>query len=120
MWRRILLIVLLCAPAALAQLLPDKTGPLPTGVILIPGTVPSATDCLTPVPEDGSVGEHIYRNRYFGLAWPLPDGWDEPGQGPPPSDRGTHERAQLAAQGKGTILVSAQDLFFSTTPAGNA
>src|SRR5258706_916592 len=120
MWRRILLIVLLCAPAALAQLLPDKPGPLPTGVILIPGAVPSASDRLTPVPEDGSVSEHLYRNRYFGMAWPLPDGWNEQVKGPPPSDRGTYVLAQLAAQGKGTILVSAQDLFFSFTPPGNA
>lgn len=120
MLRRTLLILLLAATPALGQLLPpEKPGALPTGVILVKGAVPSASDRTTAVPEDGSVTESSYRNRYFGMNWPLPGGWAEQVKGPPPSDSGMYVLAELAAQGQGTILVSAQDLFFGMLPAGS-
>jgi hypothetical protein len=88
-------------------------------VLLVPGAVASASDRTTPIPEGGGVTAGVYDNRYFGLTWPLPDGWSEQFKGPPPSDRGAYVLAQLAAANQGTILVSAQDLFFSLTPAGS-
>src|SRR5438270_7798205 len=119
MLRRTMLILLLCVTPALGQLLPpEKSGALPAGVILVKGAVPSASDRTTAVPEDGGITENSYRNRYFGMNWPLPEGWGEQVKGPPPSDSGLYVLAELAAQGKGTILVSAQDLFFGTQPAG--
>jgi hypothetical protein len=120
MLRRTLLLSLLCATPAFAQLLQQQPGPLPTGVILVKGAVPSSSDRLTPLPEDGTIKEDSYINRYFGLGWPLPAGFREEFKGPPPSDSGTYVLAQLAAKGKGTVLVSAQDLFFGMTPAGSA
>jgi hypothetical protein len=85
----------------------------------VKGAIPSASDRTTAVPEDGGVTEKGYRNRYFGMSWPLPEGWGEQVKGPPPSDSGMYVLAELAAQGKGTILVSAQDLFFGTQPNGS-
>ncbi len=113
-------LLLFCTMPAAGQLLPQKPGALPTGVILVKGAVPSASDRTTAVPEDGGVTDHAYRNRYFGMTWPLPDGWSEQVKGPPPSDSGQYVLAELAAQGKGTIFVTAQDLFFGTGPAGNS
>ena len=121
--RRTLLLLLLCAFPIAAQLLPpektEKRGPLPTGVLLVPGAVASASDRTTPLPEGGAVTAGVYESKYFGMTWPLPDGWSEQFKGPPPSDRGSYVLAQLAAANQGTILISAQDLFFSMTPAGS-
>ena len=116
---------------------------LPTGVILVKGAVASASDNLTPLPESGSVGmistgtpaakdaiaksdvastgQPAYVNDYFGLWYPLPAGWVEQYQGPPPSDSGRYVLAELApaATSKGvtgSILITAQDLFFALTP----
>lgn len=117
---RTLLILLLGAMPAAAQLLPpEKPGALPTGVILVKGAVPSASDRATPVPEDGNVVENSYRNRYFGMSWPLPNGWGEQVKGPPPSDSGMYVLTELASKGQGTVFVTAQDLFFGTQPTGS-
>lgn len=110
--RRTLILLLLSALPAAAQLLPSE------GKLLVPGAIASASDRTTPIPEGGGVTAGVYDNRYFGLTWPLPDGWSEQYKGPPPSDRGGYVLAQLAATNQGTILVSAQDLFFSVMPAG--
>lgn len=117
------LLVLLCVTPLFAQLLPEepkaKLGPLPTGVILIKGAAPSASDSVTPLPENGKVAENVYTNRYFGLSYPLPAGLAEQPQGPPPSDSGTYALMLAGAQGKGSVMISAQDLFFGLTPSGS-
>jgi hypothetical protein len=105
---------------------PMPAGKLPTGVILVKGAEPSASDRATPLPEEGRVARNVYQNRYLGLTYPLPPDWMEAVQGPPPSDRGGYVLAQLIPAAtfkrptKGTVLISAQDMFFVHAPAGNA
>jgi hypothetical protein len=99
---------------------------LPTDVILVRGAWSSASDSVTPLPEGGKVADDAYRNRYFGLTYTLPPDWMEKYAGPPPSDSGYYVLAQLrpadAFKGtsRGTILIAAQDSFFTLTPAKNA
>jgi hypothetical protein len=99
---------------------------LPTNVILVKGAWSSASDSATPLPEGGTVNGQTYDNRYFGLALPLPAGWLQKYEGPPPSDSGYYVLAQLrpgdSVQGKshGTLLIAAQDLFFTQTRATGA
>jgi hypothetical protein len=99
---------------------------LPEGVILVPGAVASASDASTPLPENGAIVDNAYVNKYFGLSYPFSSDWYQKFQGPPPSDSGYYVLAQLRpsptfkAPVKGLVLVAAQDLFFSLTPANNA
>jgi hypothetical protein len=99
---------------------------LPEGVILVPGAVPSASDSSTPVPERGSIIGNVYSNSYFGISYPFPSEWFQKHDGPPPSDSGSYVLAQLRpaptfkGTAGGTILITAQDLFFSLLPAENA
>src|SRR5690349_6490398 len=91
---------------------------VPTDVILVKGAVPSASDASTPIPENGNISENRYTNPYFGLSYTLPAGFTQKYLGPPPSDSGYYVLAQLdpakqfEAAAPGSILVSAQDLFF--------
>lgn len=104
---------------------PPDIKPLPKGVILVPGAVASASDSTTPLPEGGTIADNIYANKYFGMNYPFPANFYQKVQGPPPSDSGSYVLAQLAPNEKfkgpikGTIVVSAQDLFFSLATAGN-
>jgi hypothetical protein len=99
---------------------------VPKDVILVKGTVPSASDESTPVPESGRIVEKVYTNAYFGMSFPFPAEWPQKYVGPPPSDSGYYVLAQIApgkalnGASRGSILVSAQDLFFGYTPAKNA
>jgi hypothetical protein len=99
---------------------------LPTGVILMKGAWSSASDSVTPLPEGGRVANNVYRNEYFGIAYALSPEWTEKYTGPPPSDSGYYTLAQIRPSesfkgtSRGSILVAAQDLFFTPTPAGNA
>jgi hypothetical protein len=112
---------------------------VPENVILVKGAWSSASDTVTPLPEGGKVATGNYDNPYFGLTLPLPAGWIQKYEGPPPSDSGYYVLAQLRpadpapgqnedlADGKsqgrshdkarGTLLVAAQDMFFTTTHA---
>jgi hypothetical protein len=99
---------------------------LPTGAILVKGAWSSASDSVTPVPEGGRVANSAYGNKYFGLTYPLSPDWIEKYSGPPPSDSGYYVLAQItptdAVKGtsRGSVLIAAQDLFFTLTPARNA
>jgi hypothetical protein len=99
---------------------------LPTETILVKGAWSSVSDSVTPVPEGGRVSRNIYNNAYFGLAYPLSPDWTEKYSGPPPSDSGYYVLAQIrpadtyTGASRGSILIAAQDLFFTLTPAGNA
>jgi hypothetical protein len=98
---------------------------VPEGVILVKGAWSSASDSVTPVPEDGNVANNIFTDAYFGISYGLPPAWEEKYKGPPPSDSGRYILAQLrpvdAFKGaRGTILVTAQDMFFNPLPADNA
>jgi hypothetical protein len=89
--------------------------PLPTGVILLPGAIPSASDSKTALPEAGTIRKNVYDNPYFGITWTFPEQWGEEFKGPPPSDTGTYVLANLTG-GRASILVTAQDSFFALTP----
>jgi len=99
---------------------------VPTGAILVKGAWASANDALTPVPEGQSMVHNVFRDPYFGIAYSLPKNWVEQFEGPPPSDTGHYVLAQLEYPGTtsnsigGTILITAQDMFFTPAPAQNA
>jgi hypothetical protein len=92
---------------------------VPENVILVKGAWSSASDTVTPLPEGGKVATGNYDNPYFGLTLPLPAGWIQKYEGPPPSDSGYYVLAQLrpTEKARGTLLVVAQDMFFTTTHA---
>jgi hypothetical protein len=99
---------------------------LPSNVILVKGAEPSASDPKTPVPEAGRVTNKVYQNSYFGLSYALPADWVQGYEGPPPSEQGSYVLAQLQpaatfkGEVKGTILITAQDLFFAHPPSSSA
>jgi hypothetical protein len=104
---------------------------VPENVLLVKGAWSSASDTVTPLPEGGKVATGSYDNPYFGLTLPLPAGWMQKYEGPPPSDSGYYVLAQLrpgdsnVGQGagssgekaRGTLMIAAQDVFFTTTHA---
>src|ERR1700738_4248002 len=106
------------------QLHPSKK--LPTDVILVKGAWSSASDSVTPVPEGEKVSNGFYSNPYFGLDYALSPDWTRKYDGPPPSDSGYYVLAQIQPADtfkwtiRGSILIAAQDLFFTFTPARNA
>jgi hypothetical protein len=85
-------------------------------------------------PEDGTLADGVYSNRYFGLTFPLPDEYG-PGLDPPrPSINGSYVLStprdknatfELDAQRNSdkhapVMVISAQDMFFSVKPMHNA
>jgi hypothetical protein len=98
---------------------------LPTDIIIVKGAWSSASDPVTPVPESGGVAGNVYTNEYFRLGYPLAPNWTEKYTGPPPSDSGYYVLAQirpgdaLKAATRGSVLIAAQDLFFTPAPASN-
>ncbi|HTU40394.1 MAG TPA: hypothetical protein VMF10_01710, partial [Candidatus Aquilonibacter sp.] len=99
---------------------------VPPGVILVKGAWSSASDSSTPVPEGGKLENSVFTNQYFGITYPFPVDWEEKYEGPPPSDTGRYVLAQLSPTDKfkgparGTILITAEDMFFTPLPAKNA
>jgi hypothetical protein len=107
----------------------DTTQPLtkiPSGKILIKGASPSATDSVTPVPENGTVANGVFTDPYFGISYALPPDWAQQYEGPPPSETGRYVLAQIAPADTdkksvaASMLITAQDMFFSPLPAANA
>jgi hypothetical protein len=98
---------------------------VPEHVILVKGAWSSANDS-TPVPEGATINHNVYRNQYFGISYPLPLEWIQKYAGPPPSDNGSYVLAQLSrpesykGSGRGNILITAQDMFFTSLPVANA
>jgi hypothetical protein len=92
----------------------------------VKGAWASASDPVTPVPEGGGVANGVFSDPYFGMTYVLPPDWTEKYKGPPPSDSGRYVLAQLSpadtfkGSARGSILITAQDLFFTPVPAGNA
>jgi hypothetical protein len=107
----------------------DNVQPLnkvPTGVILVKGAWSSASDSVTPVPEGANVTNNVFDDQYFGISYSLPPDWEEKYKGPPPSDTGRYVLLQLRpadtfkGPARGTILITAQDMFFTPFPTANA
>jgi hypothetical protein len=94
--------------------------------ILVKGAWSSASDSVTPVPEALTFENDLLRDPYFGMSFALPAGWAKGYDGPPPSDSGRYVVAQLRfsdpqrSQTRGSILFTAQDMFFTPLPASNA
>jgi hypothetical protein len=118
------------APCAAQSAGDSSTNPqaikVPAGVILVKGAWSSASDSVTPLPEGGTLANSVYSNQYFGLTYKLPPDWTEKYSAPPPSDSGYYVLAQLRpadtfkGTSRGSILIAAQDMFFTLTPAKNA
>ncbi len=104
----------------------QPTTKVPKDVILVKGAWASASDSVTPIPESGNIVNNVYTNQYFGLTYPLPQDWYQKFQGPPPSDNGRYVLAQFRPTDtfkgavRGSVLVTAQDMFFTQMPAANA
>jgi|HubBroStandDraft_5_1064220.scaffolds.fasta_scaffold65989_2 hypothetical protein len=94
--------------------------------ILVKGAWSSASDSVTPLPEDGNVSNHVFSDQYFGITYALPPDWEEKYKGPPPSESGRYVLAQLRPTDtfkgpiRGNILITAQDMFFTPLPVSNA
>jgi len=75
-----------------------------------------------PRPQDGTVADGTYTNTYFDLSYPLLPGWTEGLAGPEPSHYGYYVLSTFVPSGEltGTILLAAQDMFFSAQKLGNA
>jgi len=105
---------------------PTEKQKVPQGVVLIKGAWASASDPVTPLPEGGNIANNVYISQYFGLSYPLPQDWFQKFQGPPPSESGSYVLAQLTTSNtykgpaRGSILVTAQDMFFTPLPSANA
>ncbi len=98
---------------------------VPTGVILVRGASSSASDSLTPVPESAAVAQGVFSDPYFGITYTLPQDWTQEYEGPPPSESGRYVLAQIGppAANNGpdsaSMLITAQDLFFTPLPVAN-
>lgn len=98
---------------------------VPPGTIIVKGAWSSASDSVTPVPEGGNVANNIFHDAYFGINYALPADWAEKFKGPPPSDSGRYVLAEIRptdafrGSARGTILITAEDLFFTPMPANN-
>ena len=105
---------------------PTEKQKVPAGVILVKGAWASASDSVTPLPEGGGVANNIFSDQYFGMTYALPPDWIEKHKGPPPSDSGRYVLAQITPAPtykgpvRGSILITAQDMFFTPLPAANA
>jgi hypothetical protein len=104
---------------------PADKDKVPEGVIIVKGAWSSASDSVTPVPEGAKVAGNVFTDEYFGLTYPLPQGWREKRTGPPPSESGLYVLSLITPGDTykgthGSISVMAQDMFFSPIPASNA
>jgi hypothetical protein len=109
-----------------AQTPPNPPGKVPEGVILVKGAWSSASDSVTPLPEGGTVNRREYNSPYFHLSYPISGGWIQQYEGPPPSESGYYVLAQIQppdtqkSVSRGTVLIAAQDMFFTPSAAKNA
>ena len=98
---------------------------VPAGVILVKGAWASASDSITPVPEEGNIVSQVFHNAYFGLTYPLPQDWIKNTK-VPLHPTAANVLLQLRpgdtfkGPARGSILITAQDLYFSPWPAVNA
>ena len=113
---------------------PEPEGIVPKDTIIVKGAWSSASDSTTPVPEDAALTNNVFTDQYFGITYPLPPGWLQKFTPPPPSDSGSYVLAQLGRSGSfqlglsdnskgesgGSIMFTAQDMFFTPLPAANA
>jgi hypothetical protein len=98
---------------------------VPKGVILVKGAWASASDLTTPVPEAATVAQNVFSDPYFGIIYTLPQGWIQEYEGPPPSETGRYVLAQVGpaatrdGSASASMLITAEDMFFTPFPAAN-
>ena len=111
---------------------PEET--VPKDAIIVKGAWSSASDSTTPLPETAALTNSVFTDQYFGITYPLPSGWFQKFAPPPPSDSGRYVLAQLGRSGSfelgqsdsskgentGSIMFTAQDMFFTPLPVANA
>jgi Gram-negative bacterial TonB protein C-terminal len=99
---------------------------VPKDAILVKGAWSSASDSVTPVPEAATVAQDVFSDPYFGIRYPLPQDWIQEYVGPPPSENGRYVLAQVGPPAtrdgpdSASMLITAQDMFFTPLPAANA
>lgn len=104
----------------------DSIVKVPKDTIIVKGAWSSASDSVTPVPEGTRLSNRVFSNAYFGISYNLPAGWSKNYDGPPPSDSGRYVLAQIRMgdpkqqTSRGSVLVTADDLFFTSLPVDNA
>jgi hypothetical protein len=105
----------------------DPIVKVPKDVIIVKGAWSSASDSVTPVPEGSKFSNGVFTDPYFGMTYALPAGWSKRYDGPPPSDSGRYVLAQIRmgdpkqpTSPRGSVLITADDLFFTAMPASNA
>lgn len=113
---------------------PGPEGIVPRDTIIVKGAWSSASDSTTPLPETVALANNILTDQYFGISYTLPPGWIQQFTPPPPSESGSYTLAQLVRSGgykfgqgggpqeesRGSIMLTAQDMFFTSVPAANA
>ena len=112
---------------------PEPENIVPRDTIIVKGAWSSASDSTTPLPEATVLANNVLTDQYFGITYPLPPGWMQKFTPPPPSETGSYTLAQLTRSGgytfgqgrsqeesRGSIMITAQDMFFSPVPAANA
>jgi hypothetical protein len=87
--------------------------------------VPDATkQSDIPNPQDGSLLDRIYRNKYFGLVYPLQSNWGGDMEGPKPSYEGYYVLSRLKLEPSDgahvSMFLAARDMFFGVRPFANA
>ena len=84
-------------------------------VSLVGGLVHQIAIVPMPRPQEGTVTNEIYTNKYFHLSYPVPSGWMDQGTGPAPSRAGSYVLRTMAPMGEmtGTVMIAAQDTFFA-------
>jgi hypothetical protein len=104
----------------------DPPAKVPADVILVKGAWSSASGQVTPLPEGGSITPSEYNSPYFHLSYAIPSGWLQQYSGPPPSDNGYYVLAQIQSPqtasnpARGSLQITAQDMFFSPTSTKSA
>ncbi|HEY2168914.1 MAG TPA: hypothetical protein VGJ30_04770 [Candidatus Angelobacter sp.] len=107
---------------------------VPKETIIVKGAWSSASDSTTPVPEGGALTNNDFSEQKFGITDPLPRGWIQKFTPPPPSETGSYVLAELTRSGSsqfgqsdgskgetgGSIMFTAEDMFFTPLPAANA
>jgi hypothetical protein len=87
------------------------------GVLSCVAVCPASPQSIAPFsnPDDGKIEDGVYVNRYFGLTYPLPAGWNEGLAGPEPSHSGYYVLGMLQPGNgeRAMILITAHDTFFA-------
>ncbi len=112
---------------------PQPEGIVPKDTIIVKGAWSSASDSITPLPEAAALTNNVFSDQYFGISYPLPSGWLQKFTPPPPSETGSYVLAELTGSGslqfgqsagkgeaRGSIMFTAQDMFFTPLPVTNA